>query len=179
MATMSNRLGTRLVTTMTVTVPPHHMTIIPVAPPSQSLHSNNIITELIEVIENPLLYIKQPYLCVIDTLHGFYDRLQKKCIMLAANISDEELRINKGITKVFMHKADVTEIHHGAELMETINDINDVDAEVNRPATNEGLPKETLTPIPSNSSFLFHKDFYPKPRIMLLDVELSMSPDSN
>ena len=72
-----------------------------------------------------------------------------------------------------MHVADVIETHHGTEPTESINEINDVDTEVNGPATNEALPKETLTPIPPNSSFLFHKDFYPKPRITLLDAELS------
>ena len=68
---------------------------------------------------------------------------------------------------MFTRVADVTEIHHGTELIESINEINDVDAEVNGPATNEALPRETLTLIPPNSSFLSHKDFYPKPRITL------------
>ena len=35
------------------------------------------------------------------------------------------------------------------------------------------VPKEILTAIPQNSSFMFHKDFYPKPRITLLGAELS------
>ena len=134
--TLPNGLGTRLVTTMTVTILPHHMAIIPVTTPSHSLCSNNVTTGLIEVIENPLLYLEQPYLCVIDTLHRFYDRHQSKCITLAVNVSDEELRINKGITICFMHVADVTEIHHGTELTESINEMNDVDTEVNGPATN-------------------------------------------
>ena len=64
MDTASNRLGTRLVTTMTMTIPPHHMVVIPVTPSSPSLHSTNITMGLIEEIENPLLYIKHPYLCV-------------------------------------------------------------------------------------------------------------------
>ena len=84
------------------------MAIIPVAPPSH-------------LIENPLLYTEKPYLCVIETLHRFYDRHQNKCITLAANVSDEELRINKGITICFAHVADVTEIHHSKKLTETIH----------------------------------------------------------
>ena len=72
------------------------------------------------MIENLLLYTEQPYWCVIDTLHRFYDRHQCKCIMLAVNVSDEELRINKGINICFMHVANVTEIHHCTELMESI-----------------------------------------------------------
>ena len=58
--------------------------------------------------------------------------------------------------------ADVTEIHHGTESLESVNEINYVDAEVNEPATNEAIPREILTLIPSKSSFMFHKDFYPQ-----------------
>ena len=115
MDTASNRLGTRLVTTMTVTIPPHHVAVIPDTPSSHSLCSNNITTRLIDVIKNPSLYIEQPDLYVIDTLHRVYDRDQSKCIMLAVNVSDEELRINKGITIGFTCVADVREIHHNTE----------------------------------------------------------------
>ena len=97
------------------------MAVIPVTPSSHSIFSTNIITELTEVIENPLLYIEQSYLCVLDTLHRFYDRSQNKCIMLAANISYEELKINKGMPICFMHAAEVTNIHHNAVLTESIN----------------------------------------------------------
>ena len=93
--------------------------------------------------------------------------------MLAVNVSDEELTINKGITICFAFVADVTEIHHSTELMESVNEINDVGTEISESASNKSLPKETLTPIPLNSSFMFHKDFYPKPRIMLLEAGLS------
>ena len=82
--------------------------------------------------------------------------------MLAVNVSDEELRINKGITICFMHAADVAQIHHDTELIESINEINDIITEVNESATNEVASKETLTPIPLNSSFMFHTNFYPK-----------------
>ena len=93
--------------------------------------------------------------------------------MLAVNVSDEELRINKGITICFMHVADLTEIHHSTELTESINEINAVNVEMNESATNEVAPKETLTLITPISSFMFHKNFYPKPRITLSDAELS------
>ena len=122
------------------------------------------------MIENPLLYTEQPCLCILDTLHKFYNRGQTKCITLAANISDKELRINKGTTICFVQVADVTEIHHDAKLMESINE---VDIETKESVISDMVPKETLTLIPQNSSFMFHKDFYPKPRIMLLDTELS------
>ena len=110
--TTPNRLQTRLVTTITVTIPPQHIAVIPVPPSSLSLHSTNITTELVEMKKNSLLYIEQPYLCVIDTLHRLYDRHQSKYIMLAVNVSDEEFRINKGITICFTHVADVTEIQN-------------------------------------------------------------------
>ena len=169
--TTPNMLETRLVTIMTVTVCPHPVAVIPIAPSSH--FSTNITTEQIEVIENPLLYIKQPHLCILDTLDKFYDRGQSKYITLAANISDEELRINKGITICFTHVAHITEIHCDAKPAESVNEVNDIDVETKESAISEAVPKETLTPIPQNSSFMFHKDFYPQTRIMVLDTDLS------
>ena len=110
---------------------------------------------------------------VIDSLHRFYDGYQSKCITLAVNVSDEELRINKGITISFTCVADVTEKHHNTELAESIKEINDINIKMNESAANKVVPKETLTQISLSSSFMFHKDFYPKSRIMLLDAELS------
>ena len=109
----------------------------------------------------------------MDNLHRFYDMHQSKCITLAVNVSDEELRINKGITICLTYVADVTEFHHNTEPAESINEINDANIEMNESVTNEVVPKETLTPIPQDSSFMYQKDFYSKPGIMLLDVELS------
>ena len=54
--------------------------------------------------------------------------------MLAVNVSDEELRINKGIIICFVHAADVTELHHDTELTESITDINNVNIEMNESA---------------------------------------------
>ena len=51
--------------------------------------------------------------------------------MLAANISDEELRIDKRITICFASTVDVTEIHHDAELTESIDEVNDINIEMN------------------------------------------------
>ena len=41
----------------------------------------------------------------------------------------------------------------------------------NRKNCHENTDK--LVPIPENAAFMFHKDFYTKPRITLLDAELS------
>ena len=57
--------------------------------------------------------------------------------------------------------------------MRNLHQINDVNIEINESAINKTAPEETLPPIPPNSSFTFHKDFYPKPRVTLLDVEMS------
>ena len=101
------------------------------------------------------------------------NRLGNKCITLAANISDEELRMNKGITICLMHIADVTEVHHDVELIDLINEVNDVGIEMKESAISEMVPKETLTPIHQKSYFMFHKDYYPNSRINLLETELS------
>ena len=78
-----------------------------------------------------------------------------------------------------MHVADVTEIHHNTNLVESINEINDVNIEMNESATSEVAPKETLTLLPMDSSFMFHKDFYPKPRITLFSVKFPITPNNN
>ena len=62
MNTTSNKLGIRLMNTMTLKIPPHHVAVIPVAPSSHSLHSPKMTTELIEVMKNALLHIEQPHL---------------------------------------------------------------------------------------------------------------------
>ena len=98
-------------------------------------------------------------MCVLDTLHRFYARYQNKCIVLAANVSDEELRINKVITIYFKYAADVTEIHHDTEPTESFNKVNDVNIEMYESTMNKVTPKETLNPILLNSSFMFYKDF--------------------
>ena len=102
-----------------------------------------------------------------------YEEFQNKFITLTANISDGELRINKGITICFTHVADVTEVHYNAEMIELVNEVQDIDIEMKEPAISEVVPKKILTLIPQNSSFMFIKDFYPKPRITLLDAGLS------
>ena len=44
---------------------------------------------------------------------------------------------------------------------------------MNESAPYKATPKKTLILIPPNSYFMFHKYFYPKPSITLLDAELS------
>ena len=62
---------------------------------------------------------------------------------------------------------------------QSINDINDVDVETKESAISKVVPKETLTLIPQKLIDMFHKDFYPKPRITLLDAELSTNLNIN
>ena len=50
--------------------------------------------------------------------------------------------------------------------------LQEISLNYNRKNCHENTDK--LAPIPENSAFMFHKDFYPKPRITLLDAELSL-----
>ena len=52
--------------------------------------------------------------------------------------------------------ADLTEIHHDAELTESVKEVNDIDIDTNESAISKVVPKETLTLIPLNSLFMFH-----------------------
>ena len=111
-------------------------------------------------------------MCILETLHKFYDEDQNKCITLPANFSDEELRINKGITICFASVVSITDAYHDAELIELINEVNNIDIEMKESAIRKVAPNDTLTLIPQNSSLMSHKDFYPKLRITLLDAQL-------
>ena len=52
MGTVSNRVGTRLVTTTTMTIHPHQVAVIPVTPSSHSLDSTNICQQKVAVYHN-------------------------------------------------------------------------------------------------------------------------------
>ena len=65
------------------------------------------------------------------------------------------------MTISFSCVADVTGVHHDTEPIELINEVNDVDIKMKESAISKVVPKETLTLIPQNSSFMFHKDFSP------------------
>ena len=54
-------------------------------------------------------------------------------------------------------------MNHDVEPTESVNGVNDIDIEIKESAIREMVPKETLTLIPQNSSFMSHKVFYPNP----------------
>ena len=103
-------------TNMTMTIPLYHMAVIPFAPSSHSICSTNITRELIEVIENQLLYTEQPCLCILDICINFMTEVKANVLLWQQTLVMEELRINNGITICFTCVADVTEIHHDAKL---------------------------------------------------------------
>ena len=49
--------------------------------------------------------------------------------------------------------------------------MQEISLSYNRKNCHENTDK--LAPIPENSAIMFHKDFYPKPQIILLDAEIS------
>ena len=81
-----------------MTLPLHNITIIPLEPPLRALQCRGVNTELFEVIGNPLMSIEQPYLLILCMLHKFDTRYPEQCVVLAVNVSDEEIILNKGVT---------------------------------------------------------------------------------
>ena len=108
--------------------------------------------------------------------------------MIAVIVSDEDVIINKGMTLCFVQVTDFTMKTPHTKDMDTVNMVHKEDMvdtkreilenssqEITLDSNRENCPDNTekLAPIPENLAFMFHKDFYPKPRITLLDAELS------
>ena len=62
--TMANKAGVRLKTSTIVTIAPHNITIILLAPPFRALQCKNANTELCEIKGIPLLSKEHPYLLI-------------------------------------------------------------------------------------------------------------------
>ena len=103
-ALVTDSLGIRLKTSTVVTIPPHNIIMIPLGPPFRALHCKNVSTKLFKVIGNPLLSIEQSYLLILYTLHRFDTRCPKQCVVIAVNVGDEDIMLNKGMTLCFVQK---------------------------------------------------------------------------
>ena len=115
-------------------------------------------------------------------------RYPEQCVVIAVNVSDEDIILNKGMALCFVQKTDLTiKTPHGKD-MDTVHMVNKGDMVDTKREILENSPQEiTLdsnevnchdntekpTSIPENSAFMFHRDFYLKPRLTLLDAELS------
>ena len=107
-ASVTNNLGIRLKTSTVVTIPPHSITMIPFEPSFRALQCKGVNTDLFEIIGNPLLSIEQPYILILHTLHKFDTRYSEQCVVIAVNVSDEDIILNKGMTLCFVQETDLT-----------------------------------------------------------------------
>ena len=122
-------------------------------------------------------------------LQKFDSRYLEQCVAIAVDVSDEDIILNKGMTLCFVQETDLTADIPHAQDIDTVNTINKEEEMVdtkgetvenssqvissysNKENSHNGTEK--LAPIPKNLAFMFYKDYYPKLRITLLDVELS------
>ena len=122
-ALVTNDLGIRLKTPTIVTILPH-ITMLLLEPPFKALQCQNSNTELFEVVGNPLLSIEQPYLLILQTLHTFDTRYPEQCVLIAVNVSDEDIILNKGMTLCFVQEIDLTIKSPHVKEIDTINMVN-------------------------------------------------------
>ena len=133
--------------------------------------------------------IEHPCLLILNLLHKFDSRYQEQCVAIDVNVSDEDIILNKGMTLFFVEETDLTRDIPHAQNMDAVNIINKEEEQVdikretvekssqvitsdsNKENCHNGTEKLAL--IPENSAFMFHNNFYLKPRITLLDKELS------
>ena len=124
---MTNDLGIRLKTSTLVTIPPHNITVILLEPLLRPLQWKSVNTKLLEVIGNPMMSIEQPYLLIFCTLHTFNTRYLEQCVAIAANVSDKDILLNKGMTLCFIQKTDLTmKIPHVKDV-DTVNTVHKED----------------------------------------------------
>ena len=124
---ITNDPSVRLKTSTVVTIPPHNITIIPLEPPLRALQCKGVNTELFEVIVNPLSSIEQLYLLILNTLHKFDSRYPEQSVMIAVNVSDEDIILNKGMTLYFVQETDLTTETSHAQDTDTVNTVNKED----------------------------------------------------
>ena len=187
-ALVTDGLGIRLKTPTIVTIPPHNMSMILLEPPFRDLHCKVFNTKLFEVTGNPLLSTEQPYLLILHTFHRFDTKYPKKYVAIAVNVGDEDIILNKDMTLCFAQETDLITKTPYIKEMDTVNKVDNTDMkdtkierlenclqEISLDNNRKNCHKNTdkLAPIPENSASMFHKDFYPTPRITLLDAELS------
>ena len=94
-ALVTDSLGIRLKTLRVVTILPHNITVIQLEPPFRALHWINVNTELFKVIGNPCMLI-------LLTLYKFDNGYPEQCFVIALNVGDEDIILNKGMTLCFV-----------------------------------------------------------------------------
>ena len=158
--------------------------MIPLEPSFRALQCKNVNTKLFKVIGNPLLSIEQPYLLILHTLHKFDTRYPEQCVPIVVNVGNEDIILSKGMTLCFVKETDlISKTPHNKE-MDEVNTVENEDMkdtererlenclqEILLDSNRKNCHKNTdkLAPTLKNSAFMFHKDFYPKPRFTLLD----------
>ena len=187
MILLTDRLGIRLKTPTVVMILPHKIAIIPLEPPFRALHCKNVNTKLFEIIGNPLSGVEHPYLLILHALHTFDTRYPEQYVALAVNVGEENITLNKGMTLCFVQETDLTVKTLHMKEMDIVNIVEDKDIKSIKREKLLNCVQETslkndgkdchgntdkLAPILENSAFMFHKGFYPKPRITPLDAEL-------
>ena len=95
--------------------------------------------------------------------------------MIAVNVNDEDIILNKGMILCFVHETDLTMKTPHVKDTDTVNKVHkedmvdtkreilentsqEITADSNRENCHDNTEK--LTPIVENSAFMFHKDFY-------------------
>ena len=147
---------------------PHNITMIPLEPPFRALQYKNVNTKLFKIIGNPLSSIEQPYLLILHTLYIFDTRYPILCFVQETDLTTKIPHIKKmGIVNI-VEDEDMKDTKR--ERLENCS--QEVSLNNNRKNCHKNTDK--LAPITENSAFMFHKDFYPKPRIALSDAELSL-----
>ena len=111
-------------------------------------------------------------------LHKFDTRYPEQCVAIAVNVSDCMLctRGRFNCKNSYAKDMDIVDTVHNGDMVDTKREmLENSSQEITLDSNKENCHINTkkLTPIPENLAVMFHRDFYLKPRITLLDAELS------
>ena len=164
-----------LITTNIVTIPPYHISIFPLQAINQEINTNIQPDALIEIEENTFLTIEQLDLILIPTLQKLGPSVSNVYMAVLWNPGDQTVTLKR------KHDHDLCKwiwLHGKRPPRATWNSRkNDGNTTYRTPSDTvwelTEISHDILPPMPEKIAFMFHNNFYPKPKIDLKDTEIS------
>ena len=142
----------------TVTLPPHNISIVPL--PSINYPDIMHTNILLEIKENPFFSIEQANITIIPALQKLDNRKLDKFMAILWNLVGHCISIKRNTAIGYMIESDyITKFQTNQQ--ENIGEMCEVS-------------QDKVPSMPEKTSFIFHHNFYPKPKVVLEDAVIQM-----
>ena len=157
-----------------VTIPPYHISIVPLKSINHALSSNIKPNTLIEIEEKPFLSIEQLDLIITPMLQRLGLRIPNVYMAVLWNPGGQVIILKRNTTISYARESDymkkkpyqwenigkMIEIPHPIQHSDVVTEVTEISY-------------EKLPPMPEKSAFMFHNKLNPKPKTDLKDAEIS------